>query len=316
MFEIILFLWIITAAVILWETKIIRMVLWLGLSSLIASLVFLFLGAPDVAFAEAAISGFSTIFFIVCFEKYFSLRDKEVEKEEEEVDKKINKFTSYILPLIFTVCLFSLFLYFSPENYFNSYLKEQYIRRAPFDVGGENIVGAIYLGYRVFDTLFEALMLVVAVVAVIHMSQFSETSIKGGIQSEIKKSSVALFLMRIVAPLTLVFGIYLVAFGFLAAGGGFQGGLAVATFFICRYLVYDIYDIPMNKVNKMEEIVFAAITILAVLIIFQDAATLISDEFVPTFQNIYLIAMNGLIGMKVACGFLILFYRYVAIERN
>ncbi|MCL1995086.1 MAG: DUF4040 domain-containing protein [Defluviitaleaceae bacterium] len=313
MLELMLFLWIITACIILWEKRHVRMVLWLGLSSFVASIIFFILGSPDVAMAEAAISVFSTIFFIVCLEKYYTLRNPE---QKVVSSQKNDSLVSHGLRILFAVFLFGLFMYFSPDTYFDPHLKELYIRRAATDVGGENIVGAIYLGYRVFDTLFEALVLVVAVVAVIHMSHFDETPPKDEKQSEVRKSNVALFLMRIVAPLTIVFGIYLVVNGFLTAGGGFQGGLAIAAFFICRYMVYDIYDISMSKVNKMEEMVFAAISILAVLIVFQEAQALIPYHLLPMFQNIYLIAMNGLVGLKVACGFLILFYRYIAIERS
>lgn len=314
--EILLILGIIMICVILWETNVLRMVLWLGLYSLVAALTFFVMGAPDVAMAEGAISGFSTIFFIVCFEKYFILRDKNIAKEEENIIKRSNKFISFGLPLLLAVALAGLFIYFLPESYHNPYVKDQYIRYAGQHVGGENVVGAIILGYRVYDTLFEALMLVVAVVAVIHMSEFNDSSLKEGKKSGIEKDGVALFLMRIVAPVSIVFGVYLIANGFLTAGGGFQGGLAVAAFFICRYMVYDIYDISMKKVNKMEEIVFAAIALIAILIVFQDTQSLVPYQWQPAFQSAYLILMNSLVGLKVACGFLILFYRYIAIERN
>ena len=36
----------------------------------------------------------------------------------------------------------------------------------------------------------------------------------------------------------------------------------------------------------------------------------------PTSSNIYLIILNILIGTKVACGFLIIFYRFIAFERR
>lgn len=36
------------------------------------------------------------------------------------------------------------------------------------DTGAANAVAAIYLNYRVYDTLFEALLLLIAIVAIIH----------------------------------------------------------------------------------------------------------------------------------------------------
>ena len=305
-------LWILTALFILFEKNMVKIIIWLGLISIIASLAFLLVGSPDVAMAEAAISTFTTTFFIICFEKYFGLRNvPDLLKEEEEVRKE-SIFKRTIFPLGFTLFLAGLFIYFIPENYFNAYLKELYLTRFNQDVGGQNAVTSIYLGYRVYDTLLEALMLIIAAVAVSHMSHFKETTVSDGQHSEVEKSGIALILLRMVAPLTVLFGTYLIANGFITAGGGFQGGLAVASFFIFRYMVYNIYDVRIERINKLEEIVFVAITILAVLIVFQGAMS----HLPPIFQNIYLILMNGLIGAKVACGFIILFYRYVAIERK
>jgi len=312
----VLVLWILTALFILVEKKLTKMILWLGLSSMIAAWAFLLLGSPDVAMAEAAISAFTTVFFIVCFEKYYKLRNMSNLLKEEEEERKEGVLKHYILPLIATVAIGGLFIYFIPGNDVNTYLKDLYITRFNQDVGGENAVTAIYLAYRVFDTLFEALMLVVAVVAVIHMSHFGEIAADTGDRSPIEKSGMALFLLRIVSPLTILFGIYLIANGFLTAGGGFQGGLAISGFLVCRYMIYDIYDVQVKKISKMEEVVFAAITVLAALIVFQEAFGHLPLQYVTLFQNIYLISMNALIGLKVALGFMILFYRYVAIERK
>ena len=42
------------------------------------------------------------------------------------------------------------------------------------DTLAENAVAAIYLNYRIFDTIFEALMLLVSVMGVIHFSRHKE----------------------------------------------------------------------------------------------------------------------------------------------
>lgn len=312
-----LILWIISTVFIVLETRMVRMVIWFGIYSLIGSLGFLLLGSPDVAMAEAAIGGFSTIFFIVCFERYFGLRNVPEMLKADDAAKKESVFKRTILPLGLTTGLFGLFVYFTPDSYYNPYLKELYLERFTTDVGGQNAVTSIYLGYRVYDTLFEALMLVVAVVAVIHLSEFSETSVKDGKHSEVERDGMAIFFLKLMSPLIILFGLYLVVNGFVTAGGGFQGGLAIAAFFVVRYLIFDIYDVPIEKVAKLEEVVFAAITIMAALVIFQEAFYgLAGHENMELFQNVYLIAMNGLIGAKVACGFTILFYRYIAIERK
>lgn len=48
--------------------------------------------------------------------------------------------------------------------------KDYYIRFFQSDTGAVNAVTSIYLDYRVFDTLFEALLLLIGVTAVIYLS--------------------------------------------------------------------------------------------------------------------------------------------------
>ncbi|MCL2704272.1 MAG: DUF4040 domain-containing protein [Defluviitaleaceae bacterium] len=317
MTQALLVLWILCAIFIILENRIYRVIIYFGIFSLITSLAYLLLGAPDVAMAEAAISAFCTIFFIICIEKYYSSRDN-VKKEEERGSKKhlFRGFVKLLPPLALCAGLFVLFVYFIPDSPMSTYLKYQYLMRFMQDVGGENAVTAIYLGYRVYDTLFEALILVISVVAVSHMSYYEASQVKDGKHSEIENSGMAIFTMRLICPIIIIFGAYLIMNGHISAGGGFQGGLAVATFFICRYLIYDIYDIPVNKVIKLEEIVFISIIIVTAFAVFLGAAAYMPTAFLPFYHNIYLIIMNVLIGMKVACGFFVLFYRYIAIERR
>jgi multisubunit Na+/H+ antiporter MnhB subunit len=47
-------------------------------------------------------------------------------------------------------------------------LREYFVDNFQEDTGAENAVAAIYLNYRVYDTLFEALLLLIAIVGIIH----------------------------------------------------------------------------------------------------------------------------------------------------
>ena len=314
MTEVLLVFWVLSAACIVFCRKAYRVIIYFGVFSLITSVIYLSLGAPDVAMSEAGISAFATIFFIVCVEKYYSLgKGLQREAEREKQSRKL-LFIKFIPAMLFTLALCGLFIYFVPTGYAFTELRDQYLQMFMTDIGGTNAVTAIYLGYRVYDTLFEALLLVVAVVAVTHVSWYGSDYIPDGRHSEIENSDMAKFTMRIICPIILLFGAYLVMNGHISAGGGFLGGLAFASFFICRYLVLNIYDLPIQKIMKMEELVFINITIVPILAIFTGVVYLVGGA-APVFQHIYLIAMSVLVGMKVACGFFILFYRYVAIER-
>jgi len=277
--------------------------------------VYLFLGAPDVAMAEAGISAFTTVFFIIFVGKYYE-NESNLKREIISFDQFRKRFLTIIGPLVFIIALFFLYIYLMPVSTTSIYLKEQYLNMIMSDVGGENAVSAILLAYRIYDTLFEALILVVSVAAVFHMSHFTDSSVSDGRHSEIENSGMAVFTLRVICPVIVLFGVYLVINGHISAGGGFQGGLAVAAFFICRYMVYNIYDIPIKKVMQLEELIFLSIILLSVIAVFLGAATLLPTAYLPVFQHVYLILMNVFIGLKVACSFFILFYRYIAFERR
>lgn len=51
---------------------------------------------------------------------------------------------------------------------------DYYIKNAFIETGSVNVVTAIYLNYRYYDTLFEALMLLFSIIAVIYMSIHEE----------------------------------------------------------------------------------------------------------------------------------------------
>ena len=47
-------------------------------------------------------------------------------------------------------------------------LSQYYLENFQSDTGARNAVAAIYLNYRMYDTVFEALMLFVSIIAMIH----------------------------------------------------------------------------------------------------------------------------------------------------
>jgi len=259
---------------------------------------------------------FATIFLIICFEKFYDFQTEDPTGSRGAAAKESSRFRAHILPLGFTALLFGLFLYFVQSYAFNPYLQDLYVARFMPDVGGYNAVTAIYLGYRVYDTLFEALVLLIGALAVIHMSLYTETAVSDGKHSDIERYQIAAFPIRTLSPLFLLFGTYLILNGIFTPGGGFQGGVAVAMFFVGRYMIYDIYDLPVERIATAKKYIFFALVLAATLVVFIGIGTQIPLAHVPLLQNTYLTLMNILIGGKVACGFLVLFYRYVAIERR
>ncbi|MCL2366022.1 MAG: DUF4040 domain-containing protein [Oscillospiraceae bacterium] len=311
MIYVLLVFWIISGILAIQARKLIRIIVYLAIFSTISAVCFFVFGAPDVSMAEVAVSSFSTVFLIVCFEKYFTLVT-EVTKDPPHKEKLSKRARKFILPACFTAAIALLFVYFLPDGTVNTYLRDLYLYRFRLDVGGENAATSIYLGYRVYDTLFEALMLLISVVSVAHMSWRAETDETDAHFAGVTKSdTVDVYTIRILCPAMLIFGVYLILNGHISPGGGFQGGVAIASFFICRYLIYDVYDVRFGKIMIFEKMTFATLIILAVLFVFLGVYIQLPQLRIP-----YLLAMNMLIAMKVAFGFIIIFYRYIAFERR
>ena len=297
--------WVISALFVVRERRVVRLIINLSIFALISFGCFFLLAAPDVAMSQIVVGVFSTIILIVAFENYYRVAGKSAESKKEK--KKEHR----LLPILFVVALAILFIAFIPKGSSVTALKDSYIARFREEIGGENAVTAIYLGYRLYDTLFEALTLLVSIVAVVHLSWYDAVVATHGKRSDILASPIAAVTIRIICPVMLLFCVYLIANGHVSSGGGFQGGVLAAVFFVCRYLIHDIYDMRIDRVLTIEKIVFLGIAILSVLFFFMGVQTR-----PPTEKVVYLVTMNLLIGFKVTCVFLIIFYRFIAFERR
>ncbi len=179
------------------------------------------------------------------------------------------------------------------------------------DTLAKNSVASIYLNYRIFDTVFEALMLLVSVMGVIHFSRhehiispnFSNKALPKKIIDRSKNS------IAIVVPIIIMLSIYIIINGHNTPGGGFQGGAALSSAFICVYLVRPDKVINFYAYEKVEKFLFLFIALIAI-------SFAVSNLYFtyPQFNVAYLIVMNMLIGLKVFCGLSIIFYRFVHYE--
>lgn len=122
--------------------------------------------------------------------------------------------------------------------------------------GAINTVSAIYLGYRAFDTLGETIVLLVAVSGTIGIIAYTGTALTKGFGRQFaappanhtaalktpdtgkpsirklpgqRRTALLEVVTAKLGPIVLVFGVYVMLFGHLSPGGGFQGGVVVAS---------------------------------------------------------------------------------------
>jgi multicomponent Na+:H+ antiporter subunit B len=84
----------------------------------------------------------------------------------------MRRFISIILTIGFGTLMLSRFL--SGNFFVNELSSDYYIYNTFIEVGSRNIVTGIYLDYRLFDSIFEAGILLVAVAGVLFMSKKDE----------------------------------------------------------------------------------------------------------------------------------------------
>jgi len=104
---------------------------------------------------------------------------------------------------------------------------KKYVQDGPDELGAANLVTSVIVTYRGLDTLGEVAVLFIATAGVgffLRREDKKEEERKKRGSSQILHSGTA-FLF----PLILVFGVYIFIHGHLTPGGGFQGGVVIAT---------------------------------------------------------------------------------------
>jgi multicomponent Na+:H+ antiporter subunit B len=97
-----------------------------------------------------------------------------------------------------------------------------------------NVVAAVVFDYRGFDTMGEELILFAAVSGVVLLLRGDEGE---DVTEEARVRSAALRILGVLAiGLVVLVGLWLAAFGLVTPGGGFQGGVVIASGLLVLYL--------------------------------------------------------------------------------
>jgi multicomponent Na+:H+ antiporter subunit B len=113
---------------------------------------------------------------------------------------------------------------------------------APVQRHVSNMISAVNFDYRGFDTLGEEFMLLCAVtgtVVLLRGTRGEQLSARPGIvpgQPILLRSPAAVLICRIFAPAIVLFGIYVVLHAMTTPGGGFQGGVIIASGFVLLFV--------------------------------------------------------------------------------
>lgn len=120
----------------------------------------------------------------------------------------------------------------------NNEVAERYIEKGLQETGAVNIVSGMILDYRAFDTLGESHVLFVATITVLIMLRIDKQK-KDGVGTSVeeaeindriyepKNDAILQNAARVLVPVIIIFGIYVILNGHLGPGGGFSGGAII-----------------------------------------------------------------------------------------
>ncbi len=118
----------------------------------------------------------------------------------------------------------------SPDNPSVNEVAERYVEQGTAETGVINTVTGMILNYRGFDTFGETCVLFIASSCVMILLMVSEEKLKHLPKNlEPKDDKILQYVARIIVPILMIFGFYVIVNGHLSPGGGFSGGAIIGS---------------------------------------------------------------------------------------
>ncbi len=180
-------------------------------------------------------------------EKYVHRKRPEISHNLENTEIKLTRKLSgvfsalfcaiFIAVLVATVNFIPGFAYDDSPTVNEVY--EHYVGEGRDETGAVNTVAGMILEYRAFDTLGESFVLFTACCAVFLLLGSSiEIPLKKRETFSYSDDPIIKFAVKILTPIIVVFGIYILFNGHISPGGGFSGGAILGTGLILFAMAY------------------------------------------------------------------------------
>ncbi|MBU7031798.1 MAG: cation:proton antiporter [Theionarchaea archaeon] len=120
---------------------------------------------------------------------------------------------------------------------------------------------------------------------------------------------------RFLAALMVLFGVYIIFTGHLNPGGGFQGGVILATVILLLYIAFGVEKrrVPENLASLVEDVSALSLVFMGIvgLIIGKAAfSNFIGGTGYDFFDAGTIPYINTIIGLEVGAAFMVLFYTF------
>lgn len=163
--------------------------------------------------------------------------------------------------------------------------------------GSANMVTPIVVIYRSFDTLGEVTVLFISALGISLLMGTTNTMIKRSNSGFILKTG-----SKVILPILLIVGVYVITHGHLTPGGGFQGGAMIAST-VLLMIISDSEFLPnINKFKILEGVSGTAYIVIGLI------GIVISGFFLKNFLP------TGTIGELFSAGIIPIIYLFVGLK--
>ena len=163
-----------------------------------------------------------------------SWKDRPVarlERDEVAVFRKIYPYAAVFLCIVLFASLLTVVIHLpafgDAEAPTNNEVIRRYVEQGLEETGAVNIVAGVILDYRAFDTLGESHVLFTAATAVFILLLSASSSESKTDPQPLRQDNTLRVTAKILVPLIIMFGIYVILNGHLGPGGGFSGGAVI-----------------------------------------------------------------------------------------
>jgi len=165
--------------------------------------------------------------------------------------------------------------------------------------GVANAVTTVVVFFRGFDTLGEIAVLFIASLGIgLMLHSNSKCNIKAESNFMLQTASRLLF------PIIMLFGTYVMIYGHLSPGGGFQGGVIIASGVLLLLISHKTFEVPHSVIVALET--FAGVSYVLIGLI----GLLVLDTFLGNFLPHDIAQM----GMLLSGGIIPIIYIIVGIK--
>ena len=166
--------------------------------------------------------------------------------------------------------------------------------------GVANAVTSVVVYFRGFDTLGEIAVLFIAALGIGLMVSSHESCERHKEESNFILQAAS----KLLFPFITLFGVYVMIYGHLSPGGGFQGGVIIASGVLLLLISYQKFEVPHALISVLETLAGISYVVIGLMGLW------ILDHFLGNFLPSDISSM----GMLVSGGIIPLIYIIVGVK--